>query len=391
MTGDWGGTRSQWEAHGVDTDFELTQFYQGVTSGGIRHDEEYNGVFMAQSNFDLGKLVGWQFWSADVQVESRFGGPLLGGTGTISPVNTAAIVPGADDTVTAVTTLNFTRLIPIDMKAGDLFAVAFGRFNLLDVLEEEFFAGGGTERFMNIAQIGPLTVLRQVPLITNAVSFAYLRGGKSFITFTVMDPNDHSTTAGLSDLFEDGVTFAPAIDFHTRYFGKSGTHSFGGAITTKEYTPFDVIRQVVIPGPPVNPVEPERGSWSANYTFRQYIVERGKDDGWGFFGQVSFADTSTSPITTFLNTGLGGNGLFASRRDDEFGIAYAYTDLSEDLKDNLDLLSIGNLRAEHQFELFYNAHITPWFRLTADLQVIRPTRRAADTAVIPAVRVKLIF
>lgn len=48
-----------------------------------------------------------------------------------------------------------------------------------------------------------------------------------------------------------------------------------------------------------------------------------------FFGQVSLADKKTSPITTFFNCGLGGNGLFERRRQDEFGIAYAYTDLSE--------------------------------------------------------------
>lgn len=64
------------------------------------------------------------------------------------------------------------------------------RYNLLDLLDEDFFAGGGTERFLNIAQIGPLTVLRQVPLITNAVSMAYIRGGEPFITFALMDPND---------------------------------------------------------------------------------------------------------------------------------------------------------------------------------------------------------
>jgi hypothetical protein len=52
------------------------------------------------------------------------------------------------------------------------------------------------QRFVNIAQIGPLTVLRQVPLITNAVSMAYIRGGQPFITLALMDPNDHSTDPG---------------------------------------------------------------------------------------------------------------------------------------------------------------------------------------------------
>jgi hypothetical protein len=44
----------------------------------------------------------------------------------------------------------------------------------------------------------------------------------------------------------------------------------------------------------------------------------------------------------------------------------------------------GSLPAgEHQLELFYNLHVTPWFQLTGDLQIIRPNRPAADTAVMP--------
>ena len=392
LTGDWGGARTTAKNKGVELESSLTQFYQGVSSGGTGTSSEYNGTAQALLKFDLGKLAGWQFWSAEIKAETRFGGPLVTSTGTISPVNTAAIIPGADGTVFSVTAVNFTKLFPINLKEGKLFALSFGRYNLLDVIDEDFFAGGGTERFLNIAQIGPLTVLRQVPLVTNAVTTAYIRGGEPFVTLAVMDPNDHSLDPGLSDLFADGVTFAPGINFPAKYFGKTAKHSVGGAITTKAYTPFDAIRQAIIPGPPINPVEPQRGSWSVNYTFRQSIVERAARDGWGFFGQVSFADKGTSPITTFFDVGLGGNGLFTGRQRDEFGIAYAYTDLSEVLKDNLALLPLGGrLQVEHQLEVFYNLHLTPWFQLTGDLQVLRPNRPAADTAVVPAVRLRVVF
>jgi porin len=208
-----------------------------------------------------------------------------------------------------------------------------------------------------------------------------------------MDPNDHSVDPGLDNFLADGVTFSPGLNFSTRHFGKSAKHSFGGAITTKAYTPFDAAGQIIIPGPSANPVKPRSGSWSVNYVFRQYVVERARRDGWGFFSQVSFADKQTSPITTFFNFGLGGNGLIKSRLEDEFGISYAYTDLSEVLKDNLNLLTQAGRRPrpEHQVEMFYNLHITPWLRLTGDLQVIRPTRSVASTAIVPGVRLEMIF
>ena len=393
MTGDWGGMRTRWKESGVELEFKLSQFYQTVTSGGVRHDHEHNGKFEMDWKLDLAKIAGWKWWSAEIKTEWRYGGPALGGTGAINPVNTAVIVPGANGSVASITTVSFTRLIPKDLNKGDLFAVSFGRYNLLDLLDEDFFSGEGTERFFNIAQIGPLTVLRQVPLITNGASFAYIKGGEPRFTFALLDPNDHSLNPGIQDLFADGVTFSPGFIFPTKHFGKTAKHSFGGAITTKKYTPFDAIRQVIIPGPAINPVQPKRGSWSVNYVFRQYIVERGRKDGWGFFTQVSFADKATSPITTFLELGLGGNGLFKGRSQDEFGIAYAYTDLSKVLKDNIDLLTQRGRRPipEHQLEMFYNLHLTPWLRLTGEVQIIRPVKAAVNTAIVPGARLEVIF
>jgi porin len=393
MTGDWGGTRSRWKEKGIEFEFKLSNFVQGIASGGVSNDTEYNGKFEMKWKFDLGKVAGWKFWTSEIKTEFRYSGPALTGTGGINPSNTAEITPGSDGEVIAITAVNFTRLIPIDLQKGDLYVVSFGRFNLLDLIDEDFFGGAGTEKFMNIAQIGPLTVLREVPLVTNGVNFAYVKGGEPRFTFSLLDPNDHTLDPGLDDLFADGVTFYPGVNFPTKYGGKSGKHSFAFAITTKKFTPFDRIRQIIIPGPPANPIEPKRGSWSASYIFRQYFVERGHRDGWGFFSQVSFANPDTSPMTKFVSVGLGGNGLFKSRNNDEFGVAYAFSDLSNQLKDNIDLLTIGNrtLRPEHQFEAFYNCHITPWLRLTGDIQIIRGVRPAFDTAVVPGARLVMIF
>src|SRR4051794_20327669 len=90
------------------------------------------------------------------------------------------------------------------------------------------------------------------------MSFAYVRHGEPIFTFALLDPNDHSLNPGLSNLFADGVTFAPGINLPAKYFGKTAKHSFGAAVTTKKYTPFDAIRQAIIPGPPIRPVQPER-------------------------------------------------------------------------------------------------------------------------------------
>lgn len=394
LTGDWGGDRTRLQNEGLTLEGRFTQFVQGIAKGGTRETTVYNAKLEMEMKLDFGKMnPKWMWWSADIKTEWRFGGPLLLGTGAINPTNTATMIPDSSGSVVSVTSFNFSRIIPKDLKKGDLYVVGFGRYNMIELIDEDFFAGEGTERFMNLAQIGPLTVLREVPFVTNGATFAVVRGGEPRFVLAVIDPNDHSTNLGLKDLFAEGVTFAPAYNIPAKYWGKSAKHTFDGAITTKKYTPFDAIRQVIIPGPPLNPVQPKRGSWNIGYTFRQYIVERSPKNGWGLFTQVSFANKDTSPITSFFDIGLGGHGLFKSRATDEFGIAYAYSGLSRVLVDNINLLTQGGRRPrpENQIEMFYNFHLTPWLRLTGDLQFIRGVRPIVETAVVPGARLEIIF
>jgi porin len=394
LTGDWGGDRLRLAQEGLVLEGRFTQFVQGIAKGGTRDNTFYNGKLEMEMKLDFGKMnPKWQWWSAAIKTEWRFGGPTLVGTGGVNPTNTATLIPGTAGSVVAVTAFNFTRIIPKDLQKGDLYVVGFGRYNMIEAIDEEFFAGEGTERFLNLAQIGPLTVLREVPFVTNGATFAVVRGGEPRFVLAVIDPNDHSTNLGLKDLFADGVTFAPAYNFPVKYWGKSAKHTIGGAITTKKYTPFDAIRQIILPGPPLNPVQPKRGSWNINYIFRQYIVETSPKNGWGFFAQAAIANKDTSPVTRLLDIGLGGNGLFKSRPTDEFGISYAYTGLSSVLVDNINLLTLGGRRprSENQIEMFYNFHIAPWLRLTGDIQFIRGVRPLVNTAVVPGARLEIIF
>jgi porin len=71
------------------------------------------------------------------------------------------------------------------------------------------------------------------------------------------------------------------------------------------------------------------------------------------------------------------------------GVSYFYTGLSSDFKDLggrlIDLQDVQGV------ELYYNAAVTPWFHLTADLQIIEPADTAIDTAVVIGLRGKIDF
>ena len=55
---------------------------------------------------------------------------------------------------------------------------------------------------------------------------------------------------------------------------------------------------------------------------------------------------------------------------DRFGIAYFRYGVSNDLK--TELAPVFNLMDESGVEIFYNVAVTPWFRITGDLQFVRP-------------------
>ena len=59
--------------------------------------------------------------------------------------------------------------------------------------------------------------------------------------------------------------------------------------------------------------------------------------------------------------------------------------LTDDLK-NGRLLRLNDLQG---VELYYNAAITPWFHLTADLQFVEPSLVTRDTAVVLGLRAKI--
>ena len=69
------------------------------------------------------------------------------------------------------------------------------------------------------------------------------------------------------------------------------------------------------------------------------------------------------------------------------GIGYFYQGLSNDFK-NLTgrLLPLRDMQGG---EVYYNAEITPWFHLTADLQVVEPANQDYDTAVVLGLRGKI--
>ena len=132
----------------------------------------------------------------------------------------------------------------------------------------------------------------------------------------------------------------------------------------------------------------DANTWAIYYSLQQYI-QGNAEKGWGVFLRAGLSDGDPNPIENTLAGGLGGKGLFDSRPKDRFGIGAYWVHYSDD-----GLLASINIDINdaYGFEVFYSFEVTPWLKITPDLQLIEsPLPGVNDTTIISGVRTKWEF
>ena len=107
------------------------------------------------------------------------------------------------------------------------------------------------------------------------------------------------------------------------------------------------------------------------------------------FGQYGISDGNPNPIRFVANLGVGGRSPLRFRTYDTFGVGFFYTGLSDEFKALASVVLPQH--DEYGVEVFYNYAITPWCRLTGDVQVARPSTVGFDTTVITGGRLQILF
>lgn len=393
LTGDWLGVRPELAGHGIAVDGNVTQFYQGVTSGGIRQEFRYGGHADLFVNVDGQKAGLWQGLFVTLHAESVFGQSVNGLTGALLPVSFIQAVPKPNEPVTALTAVKITQALSPN------FVTYFGKLNPFDDLMQRYASGRGVDAFMNTAFLFNPVLARQIPYSSLGAGAAYLVDGQPVASLTIFDSNNNSTSSGFDEFFDNGVVLVGQLTKPTCFFDRPGHQSIGFAYSNAHYSSLDrsAYLNQVITGAFTTPRE--TGSQSLFYQFDQTLVTFDDDPtkSWGLFGNAGIADNNPSPVRWFANIGIGGNSPACGRPLDTFGIGYFYLGASTSLKTLAPVLfPIGD---EQGVELFYNYAVTPWLRITPDLQVVLPARERTlppnaqpiDTAVIFGVRAKIVF
>ncbi len=379
-----GGPRDALRSWGVDVNGRITHFYQGVTAGDGRRMWQSGAKAEASVRVDFGKMGVWPGLSVNLQQEWNIGRDANTlGSGILLPVNTTLALPTlggyANDT-----SVNVTQAF------GESFSVSAGKFNMLTLAAGTPLAGGGgVDTFMNIGLAAPVSGVTP-PYLLGAI--ASLKTDPAIFTLMVYDPRNAQGEEVLRRPFRDGVTTSLSMTVPTRmFFGLQGFYGVRGVYSSKEGFDLGAIPALLLPPQSRGALE-KKGYYYGSVSFQQNLWEDPADPrrSWGVFFEGALSDGNPNAVRWHVLTGVAGSVPLAGRPLDRWGVGFFHYALSDDLKDGLARLGVRR-RDETGVEAFYSFAVTPWLKVSANLQWIRPTQPEKKDAMFSGLRTQVRF
>jgi porin len=202
----------------------------------------------------------------------------------------------------------------------------------------------------------------------------------------VFDPDDRTDKYWVDGLFSNGVNLSLGATWAGKAFERTTSINLTGIYSTKDSVK---IAETLLP--PELRTGTENGAFNVSLKVSHLLLESAiaPGQGLGFYAKAAIADGDPNPFRASFSGGFAGHRIVPGRPLDNFGIGYYYYHFSRDLRSAIAPLI--NLKHEQGFEFFYNFAVTPWFRVTADLQRIDPFNGDNDPAWIGGVRANITF
>jgi porin len=403
LFGDPGGERTRLYNQGITLDAQLTQVYQGVTSGGSangRGHGESNGLFEANMTLDTAKLGLWPGGLIILTGQSSFGDPLKDQAGNLSPVNATALWPIAYDNSTELMEYHLIQAL------SDKTVAIVGRLDPTNYLDQNSFSDTSDNQFLNVSMNSNPLFGAFLTYSTYAALFMTKMTDDLTLAYGAWTPNTKPGDYG-GDWHDYGAAVYP--QFRYKALGHPGAIAAILAYTSKDSV--DVGNPRLLPGLITGNLPTKSDNWIVELTGEQYFWEpKGasvpraeggrKEDfhvatkdfaadrpGVGVFYRFSYVPEDRNPYTMYLSGGVGGRGVIPGRPHDRFGVGAYWLKESGDLDKQP-----GNLVGDETgVEAFYNFAITPWMQLSADAQWISPGKTLSEDAWILGTRLNIRF
>jgi len=405
MFGDPGGLRTKLYEHGFTLDAQLTQVYQGVTSGGNASGNgsgSYNGLLEINSTLDTAKLGLWSGGLIAATFQASFGDPLESEAGNVSPVNMTPMWPKPfDNGSTYLTEYYLFQGLPHNME------FIAGRIDATNFLDKNTFANNPESQFLNASLNNMLLWGNFLTFSTYAAIFVapVTKGLK--IAVAAWTPNtEPGDDAG--DWSDYGVVANPMFDYHLG--GLPGAVQVVAAYSSADTVALDnpaLVPDLITGTTP----QTKDDNWMFTINGEQYLwapkgasVPRAKGGrkedffvptqdfavnppGVGLFYRAAYTPKDRNPWNINVSGGLGARGIIPGRPYDRMGLGVYWLKESSDLDDQP-----GNLvQDEVGVEAYYNFAITPWLQVSADVQWIDQGITSSDDAWVLGSRLNMRF
>jgi porin len=400
LTGDWRGLRTDLHDHGIDISLRLSQYGQGVASGGVDKNGEYGGTMDYRVHADLAKAVGlWEGLSIDLHARTRFGEDIGADAGGLVLPNTGLLMPlPGDYSDSDITGLLVNQLFPLWAGHEGLFSL--GKIDVLDAVTLFFpYVTYGQEGFWNVnALVSALPwfgAVRGLSLYGSWLASINeeFQIGESAILVTGTE--NVTTSWEFSDSFKHGVWIAAFHRFLYKIDDKPGYFMVFGGVSTRDQVSVESLDFIFIPGAGLSIDADEKKPWNIALYLSQ-VFWQAEDDP-NRKATILIGGTLGPDEPQFAQWNLFASveayGPMAVRPGDRMGVSFWYNWLAEPFVDTLSDLPVDPIRLRDTwgFELYYNVAINKWLHLTADLQLVQNENKGDDFAVIPGVRLVIDF
>lgn len=391
-----GGPKDQLRRFGVETDVWVTQFFQGIAAGDRSGVSRYGGKLDALLKVDGEKLGLWKGLRLFAQYEHYIGDNINNKDYALVPVNAAQAFVANDNYRSALS-------LVATQSFNEQFSLSVGKFNTMTLASQTpLIGGGGLDTFMNRAFALPSTgigvaspgtvsdrLIVSPPYILGAI--ATLKTELATFTLAFADPRNAANPRVLERPFERGVGAVGGVTIPTRIAGLNGFHTLRGGYSNARGFDLDDIGEVRARLARFVGIT-KKGFWLASYAVQQYLVQSGENPavGWGVFGLATLSDGNPNPIRWSVLAGLAGNNLIRGREDDRWGVGFFHYGLTQPFLSGLADSRIYR-RSEGGIEAFYNWALTPWLRLSGDLQIVEPWNVNRPRATYMALRLQTRF
>ena len=412
---DLGGVRDVLVDHGLYLDVSVTQFLQGNVSGGKDSgDARYNGTADYWLTFDSGKAGLWpggafflhaeSSWQADKSIGSD--------TGSLLPANFDATMPtpGVNKGFT-IPEFYLVQALPANL----LFLA--GKANYAGLADTNFFANNERTQFTYTGLVNNPILGAFVPYTPLGAGFVWAAPNKKHsVALIGVQSKADATTSGFDNFngeYSGGLQyqFSPILGGNL-----PGNYRVIAGYSNKDVPRFDIDPRHFIAGIiGLVPLAEKSENYAGLINFDQYLWVKDGDHaahhasaeasshtgsgrqhlppvGIGIFGRAGWAPKDRNVIDQFYSLGIGGYGMLVPGRDnDQWGLGWAGTHISSDLRDKTSFVGIDLDSLEHAFEVFYNIEVTPAIHLTLNAQVINSTATWIDTATTVGSRLQVDF